>query len=144
MLEYAARFEADRKAGGFVVTFPDIPEAITQGDTAEEALEYAEDALLTCLEEYMRRGMGIPVPRKFRQRNVRAVHLPALAEAKVGLYTAMRRAGTRKADLARKLRCSKSEVDRLLDLRHSSRLDLIERALAVLGKRLVLGLQDAA
>jgi len=144
MLEFAARFEPDRKAGGFVVTFPDIPEAITQGDTEEEAMEYAEDALISCLEEYMRRGMDVPAPRKSRRRNLRPVRLPALAEAKVGLYSAMRKAGARKADLARKLRCSKSEVDRLLDLRHSSRLDLIERALAALGKRLVLDLKDAA
>ncbi|WP_238329470.1 type II toxin-antitoxin system HicB family antitoxin [Mannheimia haemolytica] len=26
--------------GGFVVTFPDLPEAITQGDTFEEAMEW--------------------------------------------------------------------------------------------------------
>jgi len=36
--------------GGFTVTLPDIPEAITQGETEEEAAAMAEDALVTaCL-----------------------------------------------------------------------------------------------
>ncbi|HEY6342635.1 MAG TPA: type II toxin-antitoxin system HicB family antitoxin [Bryobacteraceae bacterium] len=44
-MEYPAKFVHDREAGGFVVTFPDIPEAITEGDTIEEALRMAEEAL---------------------------------------------------------------------------------------------------
>jgi len=107
-------------------------------------MEYASDVLELCLEEYMRRKMGIPMPRRVRGRNYRMVRASALAEAKVSLYVAMQQAGLRKADLARKLHCQKSEIDRLLDLRHSSRLDQIERALKVLGKRLVLTLEDAA
>ena len=37
---------------GFVVTFRDIPEAITQGDTQEEAQAIAADAFVTALEFY--------------------------------------------------------------------------------------------
>ena len=39
----------DEKDTGYVVTFTDFPEAITQGDTLEEAYEMARD----CLEEAM-------------------------------------------------------------------------------------------
>ena len=37
--------------GGWTATFPDVPEAITQGDTEEEVAAMAEDALVTALEK---------------------------------------------------------------------------------------------
>jgi antitoxin HicB len=144
MLEYPALFDPDPEAGGFVVTFPDLPEAITQGETEDEAIENAADVLALCLEEYMRRKRDIPAPRKAHGRTYRTVRLPALAEAKISLYLAMPEAGVRKADLARKLHCQKSEIDRLLNLSRSSRLGQIERALKALGKRLVFTLENAA
>jgi len=48
MLRYPALFEPDRKAGGFVVTFPDFGFGATQGETMEEVLDMAQD-LLKCL-----------------------------------------------------------------------------------------------
>lgn len=50
--------------GGYVVTFPDVPEAITQGDTWEQAMENARDALLTAMEFYVEdsRPMSPPSP----------------------------------------------------------------------------------
>lgn len=53
-------------------------------------------------------------------------------------------AGLRKADLARKLNLSPSVIDRLLNLTHSSRIEQIETALAALGKKLVVGVREAA
>jgi antitoxin HicB len=144
MPECPALFDPDPLTGGFVVTFPDLPEAITEGDTEREAIQNAADVVALCLAEYMKRKRDIPAPRKARGRNYRTVRLPALTEAKISLYMAMRQAGMRKADLARKLPCQKSEIDRLLNLTHSSRLDQIERALKALGKRLALTLEDAA
>jgi len=144
MLEYSARFTPDREAGGFVVTFPDIPEAITQGDTEQEAMDYARDVLQLALAAYLDRGMDIPVPRKLRGKRCRSVSVPTLTEAKVSLYTAMREAGLSRAGLARRLRCRKSDVDRLLDPEHPSPLNEIEAALNAVGKRLILSFRDAA
>ena len=45
----------------------------------------------------------------------------------------MRAEGVGKAALARRLGVALPQIDRLLDLRHASRLDAIERALAALG-----------
>jgi len=42
--------------GGFTVTFRDVPEAITEGDTREEALLRAEDALESALAMYIAAG----------------------------------------------------------------------------------------
>jgi antitoxin HicB len=144
MLEYSARFTPDREAGGFVVTFPDVPEAITQGDSEQEAMEYARDVLQMALATYMERGRDVPVPRKLRGKHYRTIPLPARTEAKLSLYAAMRKAGLSSAGLARRLHSRKSDVDRLLDPGHASTLDELEAALKAVGKRLVLSLKDAA
>ncbi len=58
--------------------------------------------------------------------------------------TAMRAAKIGKAQLARRLNCHLPEVDRLLDLRHASRLDQLEAAFRALGKQLSIRICEAA
>lgn len=58
---YPAKFEKD-EAGGFVVTFRDVPEAITQGDDFSEAVSMAVDALITASEFYKERNEKMPIP----------------------------------------------------------------------------------
>src|ERR1022692_569759 len=140
MIVHPAKF--DRAKDGITVTFPDIPEAITCGFSEREAVEYAEDAIVTILSEYIKRRRAIPRPSRARGKDVRMVFLTALTEAKTRMYEAMRQAGVRKADLARRMGLQKSQVDRLLDLRHRSRLDQIEAALAKLHKRLAIHVED--
>ncbi len=60
-MQYPALF-TPAKEGGYVVTFRDIPEAITQGDTLIEAIENAVDALMTAFEFYYEDGRSIPYP----------------------------------------------------------------------------------
>jgi antitoxin HicB len=132
------------EGNGFVVTVPDVPEVITEGDSIEEAIEYAIDAIELILGEYMRRRADIPVPSKRRGRHIRIVELPLLTQAKLSLYSAMQASEIRKADLARRLGVSKPQIERLLDLSHGSRLEQIEQAFRALNKRLELSVQDAA
>jgi antitoxin HicB len=61
MLRYPVNLDAARK-GGFVVSFPDVPEAITQGENKADALRHAKDALQTALEFYTEAGRKIPAP----------------------------------------------------------------------------------
>lgn len=132
MLAYPAIFEPEDV--GYVVTFPDVPEAITDGDSLAEAMEYAVDALEVSLSEYINRRREIPQPKRARGKNMRLAQLPALSEAKLSLYRTMREMDIRKADLARRLGWQK-QVDRLLDLTHASRLDQLEAAFNALQKR---------
>lgn len=62
---YPARFE--RCASGFVVTFRDVPEAITQGCSESEALSMAADALSTAVEFYREDGRPVPPPSAQRR-----------------------------------------------------------------------------
>ena len=55
---------------GFVVTFRDIPEANTQGDTFLEAVEMAQNALKTAMEFYDERGEPRPEPSIVLQGDV--------------------------------------------------------------------------
>ncbi|MFK4442075.1 putative RNase H-like HicB family nuclease [Caballeronia udeis] len=50
MFRYPARLKADE--AGFTATFRDIPEAITAGETREEAIGMATDALATAMDFY--------------------------------------------------------------------------------------------
>jgi antitoxin HicB len=131
-MKYAVKLLPDPKQG-YTVTFPDVPEAITEGNTLEEALERASEALEAALSFYIDENRDIPKPSR---TSGRLVGLPALSEAKVALYQAMRRGKITRAELARRLGWQKSQVGRLLDLNHESRLDQIEAALGTLGKKL--------
>jgi antitoxin HicB len=122
--------------GGFVVTFPDIPEAITQGNDQDEALLYARDCLETALELYMEGKRDLPRPSP--AFDSLTVTPGAQVCAKLEVYRAMREAGIGKAALAQRLHWRLPQVDRLLDLRHASRFEQIEAALAALGKRLIV------
>jgi antitoxin HicB len=125
------------------VSFPDFPNVYTYGDDEEEALTRAVDALETYLMSMIEDREPIPEPHK-PKRKQRFITLPALTEAKIGLYRQMRAAGIGKAELARRLHCHLPQIDRLLDLNHASRLDQIEQALLAVGKRLTISIEDAA
>lgn len=139
---YSAKFTR-AKEGGFVVTFRDIPEAITQGESVEDALAEAADCLDEAIAGRIRKGEDIPAASKSR-RGERMVSLPAPMAAKAALYLAMRQAGVTKVELAHRLHCDEKEVRRLLDPYHTSRLPRIAEAVAALGNRLVVGLEEAA
>ena len=140
MLEYPVALSADD--GTVLVRFPDVPEAITYGRDEADALRRAVDALETALSFYVEARKPLPAPSARRGRPAVAPSLQG--QLKLELYNAMRAAGVRKADLARRLGWHAPQVDRLLDLTHASRADQIEAALAALGKRAVVNVRNAA
>jgi antitoxin HicB len=133
MWAYPITIEHDDN-GALLVSFVDIPEAHTFADDEGEITTRATDCVLTALGGYMKDRRPIPSPS--REVTGRTVLLPPLAVAKIELYEAMRNAGVRKAELARRLQWHMPQVDRLLSLRHGSRLEHLEAALAALDHRL--------
>lgn len=122
-----------------LVRFPDFPEAHTLGDDPEDALAHAQDALATAIDAYIKDKREVPRPSTKTTRY--RVTVPALLEAKLALYDAMRTAGIGKAELARRLQCHLPQIDRLLAMTHGSRLDQLETAFQALGLRLVVGVE---
>lgn len=144
MEHYRALFEPDRKSGGYVITFPDFGYGVTQGETDGEAMEMAQDLLMLTISDYIREGKPLPTPSHQRGAKFHSVELPALQCAKIDLYTAFLASGLKKAEFARRIGIPKTHIERLFSLRHHSRLDQIEAALAALGKRLHVETRDAA
>jgi antitoxin HicB len=127
--------------GTLLVTVPDLPEAMTFGEDRDDALARAVDAIETALMGAMMARAEITEPR-FSGPDL--VTLPALSSAKIALYQAMRAERVGKAALAKRLGVALPQIDRLLDLKHSSRLDAIERAFAALGREMTIVVKAAA
>lgn len=140
---YPATLTPDETDGGYVVTFRDVPEAITQGEDLQDALAHAADALEEAIAGRLRLGDEIPFPSVLR-RDETLVPVPALTAAKAALHLALRQEELTKSELAARLGCDEKEVRRLLDPRHRSKLHRIQAALAILGRRVALRLLDEA
>lgn len=115
-----------------LVTFKDVPEAITFGKTEADALSNAVDALETGLSFYVDARKPLPKPSKAK-RGQKLISPSALESAKLGVYQAMMDQGIKKTELARRLGWHMPQIDRLFDLKHSSKFDQIEAAANVLG-----------
>jgi antitoxin HicB len=131
MLAYPVELTPDGKF--LMVTFPDIPEANSQGDSVEDALKMAADALETALDFYFDAGRPVPAPSK-PKRGQHTVELRASVAAKVLLLNEMSSQKVRPSELARRLRVTRQEVNRLIDRRYTSKIDGIATALKALGK----------
>jgi antitoxin HicB len=141
-VRYAYPFNmALQPEGGFTVTFPDIPEAITEGDTAAEARDRAEDALVTALSFYTDDARPLPTPSAARGRPLAVV--PPLVAAKLALHDAMLAAGVSNVVLGRRLGLEEKAVRRLRDPLHRSHIGQVEAALRLLGKRLEVRVLEA-
>ncbi len=128
--------------GGFVVTCRDLPQLVTQGEDVADALSEASDAMDEVFAAYMRGKRDFPAPSKAR-RGEHRVAPPAETVAKAALYVAMKEAHVTNVQLAQQLGVDEKEVRRLLDPHYASKLPRIAQAVAMLGKRLVIGLETA-
>jgi antitoxin HicB len=126
-MRYPVKMRRDGKF--FLVTFPDIPEAITQGESEEEAMKAAKDALGTALDFYFEAGRIVPSPSAPR-RGYRYVELPVSLAAKVLLLNEMH--------------TTPQEINLLTNVRHTSKIDGIAEAMKALGKNLHISATNEA
>ncbi len=130
MLAYPITLREDE--GSVLAVAPDFPELITFGEDRDEALARAVDALEEAIAARISERKDVPAPSAGRT----CATLPALTAIKTILYQSMREQGVGRAELARRLGCRLRQVDRLLDLQRSSRLDQLDAALQAVGRRL--------
>ena len=128
------------EAGFYLVTFPDFPEAATDANSREQALDEAADALEEAIAGRINRGDPIPHPSPRRSRQT-LVSVPAQMAVKAALYMAVKEAGIRNTELAKRLGADEKEIRRLLDPHHQSKLPRLEAALGAVGKKLVIGIE---
>ena len=133
--------ELERDDDTVLAGSPDFPEMHTFGDDEADALHHAVSAMETAIMGRMTDRDPIPYPSRIKRHSI---VLPTQTALKVELYRAMLAEGLRKADIARRLKWHAPQVDRLLDLRHASRLDQIEAAFKALGREIDFEVSKAA
>jgi antitoxin HicB len=142
-MAFGYRYRLERQENGWwLVRFPGIPEALTEGETEKEARINARDCVLAALEGYMKAGK--PLPRQGASHSgPDRVTLPSLVTAKLAVYETMRARGWSKLKLAKELGMPENSVRRLLDLRHSSHMWVIDEAMAKMNAELSIDLPKA-
>lgn len=139
-MAFGYRYVLDHQDNGWwLVRFPGIPEALTEGETEEEARSNARDCVVAALEGYMKAGRPLPRSGVGHSGTDRAV-LPSLVTAKLAVYETMRALGWSKSRLAQELGTSENAVRRLLDLEHNSHMWIIDDALAKMNAELSIAL----
>ncbi|MCP5114113.1 MAG: type II toxin-antitoxin system HicB family antitoxin [bacterium] len=139
---YPALFRRDTD-GRSVVSCPDFPGAHTDGKDLQEALEEAIDCLGSVLAFRISEKNEIPAPSG-RKRGQRLVPVPLWIAGKLAFYLAMREHEMSNSELARRLGVRETVVRRMLDPDHETRSEKLQAALAVLGKRIVVAMENAA
>lgn len=140
--QFLARFARDTD-GGYLVTFPDVPEAITQGDDWADAFASASDALGVALRGRLADGKALPAPAA-KGKGLVPVAVDAETALKLAVIEAFRASDMSKVEFARRLGKSDNEPYRILDPDHATKLGLLQSALKVLGKQVVVSVHDIA
>jgi antitoxin HicB len=138
---YGALLEPDPD-DGFIVTFPDVPAALTAGQDRAEALANAVDALGVALLGCLEHGEPLPEPRVIADGLVR-VCPSAVDAAKIAVIEAWPDSGMTETALAERLRIGEDAVRSILDPRAATKLPALEAALMALGRRLIVGTEAA-
>ena len=141
LLRFAYPVALESTQEGVLVSFPDIPEALTSGSDREEALAEAADCLLAALGGYILKRRPLPIASPARGRPL--VPLPALVAAKLALYQTMLEQRVTNVELAQRLGTVEGTIRRLLDVDHRSHIDQVEAALSKLERSLVVEARPA-
>ncbi|WP_330925295.1 type II toxin-antitoxin system HicB family antitoxin [Candidatus Sororendozoicomonas aggregata] len=131
-MNYTAIIEQDDNT--YMVSFPDIPEALTCGDTYEEALSNAAGALLTAFDFYFEDQR--PIPEPFFSGKGESIPVPVSVWAKVLVLNAIVESGLSQSKLARLVGISKQEMQRVINLHHNTKIDRLAELMTAMGKRM--------
>lgn len=127
--------------GGFIAAFHDVPSAITHGETREEALANASEALGLALRGYL--ADNEPLPRPSAIDGI-AVAVDPVDAAKIAVIDRFRALGISKTELARRLGKAEGEARRILDPDHPSKIAQLQAALKAMGQTFVVSTMELA
>lgn len=136
MLAYPAQLE--KQDGTYLVSFPDLENVMSYGDTIEEALHNAEEALNGCIESDFERNFAIPSPSVISGNALFSI--PVAPHIAVAIMLRSLRAGRPQIEVARQLNISYQVYQRLENPRKANpTIKTLEKIARVFGKRFELG-----
>ncbi len=124
--------------GKYLATFPDFSETLTEGDTQEEALFNAAEALTLTLEGRAEEGLTIPFPPQIESEHM----IYPSCRVQAALLVRFNRKERKIADMARSLGTSWPAASQMEDLHHWTTLRQLDKTAAILGKRLIISFED--
>ena len=125
-----------------IAAFRDLPEAITEGRTRAEALAEATDCLDSALLFRVKEKAAVPSPSRLRSGEVPVPASPSVA-AKVAFIRAFAASGVTRVGLATRMRLGETEIRRMLDPDHGTKLERLNQGMLVLGRRLIVADEPA-
>ncbi|MDJ0023633.1 type II toxin-antitoxin system HicB family antitoxin [Pantoea eucrina] len=137
MFVYPVRLVQNTSASVYAIACRDLPFVHATGDTADKTLQNASEAVILAISVVMGERRMVPTGSKV-QRGEHLVSIPVLVAMKVVLHNMMIEKGMRKADLGRSLNLKNPQIERLLDLHHPSKVELVEKAIHQLGRAIRL------
>ena len=137
MFNYPATFHFDEESETYEITYRDFDNIHAVAYTEDDIELEASDILHVGLEEFISSKMPIPMPSEPQSGDF-IVYLPPISCLKIALHNAMLTTKTKKADLARKMNLNSAQIERLLDINQTSKIDSLEQALYLLGYHIAI------
>ncbi|MDC9580827.1 hypothetical protein PSI15_04445 [Xenorhabdus sp. PR6a] len=133
IFHYPVKLEHDESTGAYIVSCRDLPLMNSVGESIDEALLEAVEGVVTAIAIEIEERRPIPLGSTPLNGEC-VISVPVLVAMKAALHNAMIETGTRKAELARKMGQKPTQIDRLLDVEHSSKIETVELALHQLNR----------
>ncbi|EKL5246241.1 hypothetical protein Q1B84_001517 [Salmonella enterica] len=143
MFNYAVKLEHDPDTKSWIATCRDLPLFNSVGDSVDDALLESVDGTIVALSIEIDARRPIPAASQPEEGEY-VIHLPVLVVMKAALHNAMIATGTRKSDLARSMGMKGPQIDRLLDVCHSSKVETVELALQQLNRTVQISVNKVA
>ncbi|EEO7837288.1 hypothetical protein G6C41_004125 [Salmonella enterica] len=143
MFNYAVKLEHDPDTKSWIATCRDLPLFNSAGDSVDDALLESVDGAIVALSIEIDARRPIPAASQPEDGEY-VIHLPVLVVMKAALHNAMIATGTRKSDLARSMGMKGPQIDRLLDVCHSSKVETVELALQQLNRTVQVSIDKVA
>ncbi|HCT1990085.1 TPA: hypothetical protein OUC50_001246 [Proteus mirabilis] len=137
MFNYPATSHFDEESETYEITYRDFDNIHALAYTEDDIELEASDILHVGLEEFISSKMPIPMPSEPQSGDF-IVYLPPISCLKIALHNAMLTTKTKKADLARKMNLNSAQIERLLDINQTSKIDSLEQALYLLGYHIAI------
>lgn len=143
MFNYAVKLEHDPDTKSWIATCRDLPLFNSVGDSVDDVLLESVDGAIVALSIEIDARRPIPAASQPEEGEY-VIHLPVLVVMKAALHNAMIATGTRKSDLARSMGMKGPQIDRLLDVCHSSKVETVELALQQLNRTVQISVNKVA
>lgn len=140
-INYPAKITYNKTDKRYFVQFIDLDEAITEGESLEEALFNAAEVLTLTLEARLDEKQDIPKPSKAKTKNT--YRIAPSARMQSALLIRFSKGKHTISDIARAMKTSWPAAARLENPHHWPSLKQLERAASAVGKRLVLSFESA-